>query len=222
MADKGTIFLDELGELDLSCQVKLLRVLQEQTFEVLGDSRPRKVDIRVVSATNANLQEMVKKHTFREDLFYRVNLITVHLPALRERREDIPLLVRHFADKQCEANGRPKVDFTPEAMRFLQNLPYPGNIRELKNLVERTLLVCGKDTLDANDFKGQVVMPEVKATDSNDMTMEDMTLDESERQQILRTLEKYDNNLTQVATVLGVTRQALYRRLEKHNIKLEL
>ena len=217
MADKGTIFLDELGELDLSCQVKLLRVLQEQTFEVLGDSRPRKVDIRVVSATNANLQEMVKKHTFREDLFYRVNLITVHLPALRERREDIPLLVRHFADKQCEANGRPKVDFTPEAMRFLQNLPYPGNIRELKNLVERTLLVCGKDTLDANDFKGQVVMPEVKATDSNDMT-----LDESERQQILRTLEKYDNNLTQVATVLGVTRQALYRRLEKHNIKLEL
>ena len=217
MADKGTIFLDELGELDLSCQVKLLRVLQEQTFEVLGDSRPRKVDIRVVSATNANLQEMVKERTFREDLFYRVNLITVHLPALRERREDIPLLVRHFADMQCEANGRPKVDFTPEAMRFLQNLPYPGNIRELKNLVERTLLVCGKDTLDANDFKGQVVMPEVKATDSNDMT-----LDESERQQILRTLEKYDNNLTQVATVLGVTRQALYRRLEKHNIKLEL
>ena len=221
MADKGTIFLDELGELDLSCQVKLLRVLQEQTFEVLGDSRPRKVDIRVVSATNANLQEMVKKHTFREDLFYRVNLITVHLPALRERREDIPLLVRHFADMQCEANGRPKVDFTPEAMRFLQNLPYPGNIRELKNLVERTLLVCGKDTLDANDFKGQVVMQEVKATDSNDMTMEDMTLDEAERQQILRTLEKYDNNLTLVATVLGLTRQTLYRRLEKHNIKIE-
>ena len=221
MADKGTIFLDELGELDLSCQVKLLRVLQEQTFEVLGDSRPRKVDIRVVSATNANLQEMVKQRTFREDLFYRVNLITVHLPALRERREDIPLLVRHFADMQCEANGRPKVDFTPEAMRFLQNLPYPGNIRELKNLVERTLLVCGKDTLDANDFKGQVVMQEVKATDSNDMTMEDMTLDEAERQQILRTLEKYDNNLTQVATVLGLTRQTLYRRLEKHNIKIE-
>ena len=221
MADKGTIFLDELGELDLSCQVKLLRVLQEQTFEVLGDSRPRKVDIRVVSATNANLQEMVKERTFREDLFYRVNLITVHLPALRERREDIPLLVRHFADKQCEANGRTKVDFTPEAMRYLQSLPYPGNIRELKNLVERTLLVCGKDTLDANDFKGQVVMPEVKATDSNDTTMEDMTLDESERQQILRTLEKYDNNLTQVATVLGLTRQTLYRRMEKHNIKIE-
>ena len=216
LADKGTIFLDEIGDLDLSCQVKLLRVLQEQTFEVLGDSRPRKVDIRVVSATNADLRQMVQEHTFREDLFYRINLITVHLPALRERRDDIPLLVRHFADQQCQQNGLPKVDFTPEAMRFLQNLPYPGNIRELKNLVERTLLVCGKDTLDANDFKGQVVMPEVKATDSNDMT-----LDESERQQILRTLEKYDNNLTQVATVLGLTRQTLYRRLEKHNIKIE-
>ena len=217
MADKGTIFLDELGELDLSCQVKLLRVLQEQTFEVLGDSRPRKVDIRVVSATNANLQEMVKERTFREDLFYRVNLITVHLPALRERREDIPLLVRHFAEKQCAANGLPKVDFTPEAMKFLQSLPYPGNIRELKNLVERTLLVCGKQTLDANDFKAQVtVLPEKKVTD-----LSDMTLDESERLQILRALEKYDNNLTQVATVLGLSRQTLYRRMEKHNIKIE-
>ena len=218
MADKGTIFLDELGELDLSCQVKLLRVLQEQTFEVLGDSRPRKVDIRVVSATNANLQEMVKERTFREDLFYRVNLITVHLPALRERREDIPLLVRHFAEKQCTANGLPKVDFTPEAMKFLQSLPYPGNIRELKNLVERTLLVCGKQTLDANDFKAQVtVLPEKKVTD-----LSDMTLDESERLQILRALEKYDNNLTQVATVLGLSRQTLYRRMEKHNIKIEV
>ena len=135
LADKGTIFLDEIGDLDLSCQVKLLRVLQEQTFEVLGDSRPRKVDIRVVSATNADLRQMVQDHTFREDLFYRINLITVHLPALRERRDDIPLLVRHFADLQCKQNGLPKVDFTPEAMNYLKGLPYPGNIRELKNLV---------------------------------------------------------------------------------------
>ena len=100
LADKGTIFLDEIGDLDMSCQVKLLRVLQEQTFEMLGDSHPHKVDIRVVSATNADLRRMVQEHTFREDLFYRINLITVHLPALRERREDIPLLARHFAGKQ--------------------------------------------------------------------------------------------------------------------------
>ncbi len=215
LADKGTIFLDEIGDLDLSCQVKLLRVLQEQTFEVLGDSRPRKVDIRVVSATNADLRQMVQDHTFREDLFYRINLITVHLPALRERREDIPLLVRHFADLQCKQNGLPKVDFTPDAMEYLQRLPYPGNIRELKNLVERTLLVSGKDTLDADDFKAHYIQPAETTTSPN---LSGLTLEEVERQHILQALEQYDNNLTQVATALGLSRPALYRRLEKHNI----
>ena len=214
LADKGTIFLDEIGDLDLSCQVKLLRVLQEQTFEALGDSQPRKVDIRVVSATNADLRQMVQEHTFREDLFYRINLITVHLPALRERREDIPLLVRHFADQQCQANGLPKVDFTPDAMKYLQSLPYPGNIRELKNLVERTLLVSGKATLDTEDFKVQNSQPAATATPS----LDGLTLEAAERQQIMHALEKYNNNLSQVATALGVSRPALYRRLEKHNI----
>ena len=215
LADKGTIFLDEIGELDLSCQVKLLRVLQEQTFEVLGDSRPRKVDIRIVSATNADLPKMVQERTFREDLFYRINLITVHLPALRERREDIPLLVRHFADQQCQANRLPKVDFTPEAMEYLKKLPYPGNIRELKNLVERTLLVSGKETLDAEDFKAQNIQ---SANLSSVQNMEGLTLEEMERQRILQALEQYGNNMTQVATALGVSRPSLYRRLEKYNI----
>ena len=218
LADKGTIFLDEIGDLDLSCQVKLLRVLQEQTFEVLGDSRPRKVDIRVVSATNADLRQMVQEHTFREDLFYRINLITVHLPALRERRDDIPLLVRHFADQQCQQNGLPKVDFTPEAMKYLQSLPYPGNIRELKNLVERTLLVSGKETLDIDDFKAQ--NPH-SAEAIPSQSLDNLTLDELERQRILQALEQYGNNLTQVATSLGLSRPALYRRLEKHNINIK-
>ena len=215
LADKGTIFLDEIGDLDLSCQVKLLRVLQEQTFEVLGDSRPRKVDVRVVSATNADLRQMVQEHTFREDLFYRVNLITVHLPALRERKEDIPLLARHFADLQCKQNGLPKVDFTPEAMEYLKGLPYPGNIRELKNLVERTLLVCGKKTLDVSDFKAQNIHSTEPATLKN---IGGLTLEEMERQRILQALEQYGNNLSQVAAALGLSRPALYRRLEKHNI----
>ena len=218
LADKGTIFLDEIGDLDLSCQVKLLRVLQEQTFEVLGDSRPRKVDIRVVSATNADLRQMVQEHTFREDLFYRINLITVHLPALRERRDDIPLLVRHFADQQCQQNRLPKVDFTPEAMKYLQSLPYPGNIRELKNLVERTLLVSGKETLDVDDFKAQ--NPH-SAEAIPSQSLDNLTLDELERQRILLALEQYGNNLTQVATSLGLSRPALYRRLEKHNINIK-
>ena len=220
MADKGTIFLDELGELDMSCQTKMLRVLQEQTFEVLGDSRPRKVDVRVVCATNANLPEMVQQKTFREDLFYRVNLITIHLPALRERREDIPLLVRHFANRLCEKNTFPKVDFSESAMSYLSSLPYPGNIRELKNFVERTLLVCDKSLLDAEDFKQHYQPVQTTPERSARHSLEGMTLEEVERQAIVDALEKYDKNLTQVAQVLGITRQSLYRRIEKFGIDL--
>ena len=221
MADKGTIFLDEIGDLDLSCQVKLLRVLQDQTFEGLGDSRPRKTDIRVVSATNADLRKMVNERTFREDLFYRVNLITVKLPALRERREDIPLLVRHFADRQAETNGLPRTEFSADAMQFLSRLPYPGNIRELKNLVERTILVSGKPTLDASDFDAQYIRHnDQKAAESTSFI--GMTLDEIERQTILQALERHKGNLSQVAMALGISRAALYRRLEKHNINYTL
>ena len=215
MADKGTIFLDEIGELDLACQVKLLRVLQEQKFERLGESQSRQVDFRVVSATNADLRQMVQERTFREDLFYRINLITVHLPALRERREDIPLLVRHFADLQCKQNGLPTVDFTTDAMEYLQRLPYPGNIRELKNLVDRTILVSGKETLGTEDFKAQNIGSTEPATTMN---VNGLTLDEMERQRILQVLEQYDNNVSQAATALGLSRPALYRRMEKHNI----
>ena len=218
LADKGTIFLDEIGELDLACQVKLLRVLQEQRFEILGDSTTRTVNIRVVSATNADLPKMVQERTFREDLFYRINLITVHLPALRERREDIPLLVRHFADLQCKQNGLPAVDFTPDAMEYLQRLPYPGNIRELKNLVERTMLVSGKEMLNAEDFKAQNPVTAEPATSVN---LNGLTLDEMERQRILQALEQYDNNVSQAATSLGLSRPALYRRMEKHNIIIQ-
>lgn len=221
MADKGTIFLDEIGDLDLSCQVKLLRVLQDQTFEVLGDSRSRKTDIRVVSATNADLRKMVNERTFREDLFYRINLITVKLPALRERREDIPLLVRHFADRQAETNGLPRTEFSADAMQFLSRLPYPGNIRELKNLVERTILVSGKPTLDASDFDAQYIRHnDQKAAESTSFI--GMTLDEIERQTILQALERHKGNLSQVAMALGISRAALYRRLEKHNINYTL
>lgn len=218
LANKGTIFLDEIGDLNPSCQVKLLRVLQDQTFEVLGDSRPRKTDIRVVSATNADLRKMVSERTFREDLFYRINLITVKLPALRERREDIPLLARHFADRQAEINGLPRTEFSADALNFLSRLPYPGNIRELKNLVERTILVSGKPTLDASDFDAQYLRHDepVKASDSSSLA--GMTLDEIERQTILQALDRHKGNLSQVAMTLGISRAALYRRLEKFNI----
>ena len=209
LANKGTIFLDEIGDLDPSCQVKLLRVLQDQTFEVLGDSRPRKTDIRVVSATNADLRKMVSERTFREDLFYRINLITVKLPALRERREDIPLLARHFADRQAEINGLPRTEFSADALNFLSRLPYPGNIRELKNLVERTILVSGKPTLDASDFDAQYLRHDEPVKASESSSLAGMTLDEIERQTILQALDRHKGNLSQVAMTLGISRAAL-------------
>ncbi|MDF9831484.1 sigma-54 dependent transcriptional regulator [Parabacteroides sp. PF5-6] len=219
LADRGTIFLDEIGDLELSCQVKLLRVLQDQTFEVLGDSRARKVDVRVVSATNRDLRELVAQRLFREDLFYRINLITVHLPPLRERREDIPLLARHFAQKQCEVNGLPRVEFAADALAYLQKLPFPGNIRELKNLVERTLLVCGKPVLQASDFRAQAE-ERTDPSPSPHAPLSGLTLDEIERQTILQALDTHKGNLSHVASALGISRAALYRRLEKYGLKV--
>ena len=220
LAHKGTIFLDEIGDLELSCQVKLLRVLQDQTFEVLGDSHPRKVDVRVVSATNRDLKAMVADRSFREDLFYRINLISVHLPALRERKEDIPLLVRYFTDQQTTANGLPHVDFSAEAIAYLCRLPFPGNIRELKNLVERTLLVSGKSLLQAEDFERQGTSMALTPP-SPSVTLDGLTLDELERQSILRALDAHGGNLSHVASALGISRAALYRRLEKYGIPVE-
>ena len=220
LADKGTIFLDEIGDLNFACQVKLLRVLQDQTFEVLGDSRPRKVDVRVVSATNADLRKMVAEHAFREDLFYRINLITVKLPPLRERREDIPLLVRHFADLQAQLNNLPHTDFSAEAMNYLSRLPYPGNIRELKNLVERTVLVSGKRLLDVSDFESQYHREDESDKAAEGTSLAGLTLDEIERRTILQTLEQCKGNLSQAAASLGISRAALYRRLEKYGISV--
>ena len=153
LADGGSIFLDEIGDLDMVRQVKLLRVLQDHTFESLGDSRPKQVDTRIICATNRNLPQMVQQGEFREDLFYRINLITVQMPALRERREDIPLLVEYFARQQARQNGLEPVEISAEAMEYLSRLPYPGNVRELKNFVERTILVSQQPHLTEVDFK---------------------------------------------------------------------
>lgn len=214
MADKGTIFLDEIGELDLMCQVKLLRVLQDQTFEVLGDSRPRKVDVRVVSATNAHLPQMVQDKSFREDLFYRINLIQIHLPALRERKEDIPLLANFFAYRQAIDNRLPKVEFTSDALQLLEQLPFPGNIRELKNLIDRTILVSGKSLIDASDIRSQM---ETGQATTKHVIPTDMTLEDIEAQSIRQAIELHNGNLSNVAKSLGISRAALYRRMEKYD-----
>lgn len=219
LADKGTIFLDEIGDLELTCQVKLLRVLQDQTFEPLGESRPRKVDVRVVSATNRNLTEMVAARTFREDLFYRINLITIHLPPLRERREDIPLLACYFARNQAKLNGLPQTELTTEAQTFLQRLPFSGNVRELKNLVERTVLISGKTLLDVGDFEREA--GSLMELNQSNLSFDGLTLDELEKQRILRALEATDGNLSHTAASLGISRAALYRRLEKYGIQTD-
>jgi len=218
MADKGSIFLDEIGELDANCQVKLLRVLQDQTFEALGDSKPRQVDVRVISATNRNLQEMVSSGTFREDLFYRINLITIRVPSLRERIEDIPLLVNHFAQLQVRQNHLKPVEITPDAITFLKSLPFPGNIRELKNLVERTILVSGKSVLTSSDFERQYEQNPGKVSSGKPNVV--LPLEEMEKNMILKAFELYGDNYSKVAAALGLTRQALYRRLEKYGIGL--
>lgn len=212
MADKGTIFLDEIGDLDMSCQVKLLRVLQQHTFEPLGESRPKKVDIRVVCATNAPLRDMVAQRTFREDLFYRINLVTLHVPALRERRDDIPLLVRHFLKEAAKPLGKDIPEVSTEAMEFLTRLPYPGNIRQLKNIVERAVLIGGQELKKENftSIDGIMAEPEDIHTAG--------TLDDMEKVAIIDALDKTGGNLTQAARILGLTRQSLYRRLEKYGL----
>jgi len=195
-----------------------LRVLQDRTYEVLGSSRTKTVDVRVVSATNRNLDEMVADGTFREDLLYRINLITIKLPALRERPKDIPLLVNFFINNLKEIYNRPSLSVTKDGMKWLQQLPLPGNIRQLKNLVERSVLVSRKDVLDVELLSSQL---ELSPTKKGSMQLPDvgaLTLDEIEVLMIKRALEHHNNKVSKAATSLGLTRSSLYRRLEKYNI----
>ncbi len=222
LAQGGTIFLDEIGELDLASQVKLLRVLQDRTYEVLGDSKPRQLDIRVVCATNRNLAQLVREGRFREDLFYRINLITVRLPALRERADDIPLLVNHFIQGLRQTYGRPALSVGTRGLHWLRELPLPGNIRELKNLVERAVLISGCDTLGPEEFQAHFEKAPVKSAGNEAAdalpAVGTMTLDELEAVMIRRSVDFYGGNLSRVARALGLSRQALYRRLEKYEI----
>lgn len=214
-ADGGTIFLDEIGELDLTCQVKLLRVLQEQSFEPLGSSTTRHIDVRVICATNADLPSMVAGKLFREDLFYRINLVNIEVPPLRFRTDDIPLLVKHFLGAAARSNSLPEPSVTPDAIAWLRSLPWPGNIRELRNVVERTLIVSGGDTLDADDFRratppSSASQPSVSAPG---------TLDRLEHDRIAGAMRRHAGNISRVAAELGLSRGALYRRLDKFGFR---
>ncbi len=219
VAHGGTIFLDEIGELDPSSQVKLLRVLQDRTFEVLGSSVPRTTDIRVISATNRNVAELIEKGEFREDLLYRLNLIAVHLPPLRERPADVLLLADHFLRVVSRIYRRTDLRIGDEARKWLQGSHWPGNIRQLKHVIERAVLMSGKDVFDVEDF----VLP--LAMEGKERPLEPlpaagaMTLDEIEKRMILKCVEHYGGNLSKAAEALGLSRPALYRRLEKYGIQ---
>ena len=220
IADGGTIFLDEIGDLNLECQVKLLRVLQDRTYEVLGSSITRSVDVRVVSATNRNLPELIEHGDFREDLLYRLNLIAIHIPVLRDRSDDIPLLVNHFLESIASVYRRPGVSINEAGLQWLQKLPWPGNIRELRQLVERAVLLSNSTTLDVADIERALQMQPAEPTPQKLPAIGSMTLEEMERSMVEKAMAQYNNNVGKVAEALGISSAALYRRLEKFGINL--
>ena len=231
VADRGTIFLDEIGELDAAGQVKLLRVLQDRTYEVLGSSTTRQVDVRVVAATNRNLPDMVGRGLFREDLLYRLNLIAIHLPPLRERGGDIARLARQFLGTLASVYRRDRLELSPPALRFLEAQSWPGNIRQLRQFVERAVLISpDAQVLDAGHLQATAAMeagvgpapiaepPAAAIAADNLPVVGSMTMDEIEKAMIEKALRHHQGNLSRVAESLGLSRAALYRRLERYGI----
>jgi DNA-binding NtrC family response regulator len=218
LAHGGTIFLDEIGVLDAASQVKMLRVLQDRSFEVLGSSQRRTVDVRVIAATNRNLAEMVGRGEFREDLLYRLNLITIHLPPLRERRADIRILASRFLQTVSQTYRRRPVGLGRDAIAWLEAQPWPGNIRQLRQTVERTVLVTEHDVLTAADFRASADMAPQEAARDTLPPVGSMTLDEIEKAMIVKSLKHHGGNISKVAEALGLSRAALYRRFEKYEI----
>ncbi|AEB08600.1 sigma-54-dependent transcriptional regulator [Desulfobacca acetoxidans] len=213
LADGGTIFLDEVAEMPLSTQVKLLRVLQEGEFERVGGARTLKVDVRLVAATNQNLEDMVAAGVFRKDLFYRLNVIHLEVPPLRARDEDIPLLAQHFLDKFCLENERPPMGFSPEALKALKNYLWPGNVRELENVVERAVALCTGSTVGLDDLPDEV--RQQSQTEDHIVVQVGASMEEIERLAIRQTLKKTGGDKEVAARILGIGLATLYRRLKE-------
>ncbi|MCS6926174.1 MAG: sigma-54 dependent transcriptional regulator [Candidatus Binatia bacterium] len=217
-ANGGTLFLDEISEIPLALQVKFLRAIQEREVTPLGSSRPVKVDVRLIAASNRNLEEEVKKGTFRDDLFYRLNVVPIHLPPLRERREDIPLLIEHFiATFSTEYNVEPK-KVSPEALDKLVSYSWPGNIRELQNVIERVFALSQSNEITLADLPGSIVGFEFKQVDFEEMA-ELPTLADMERSLIRAALRKSRGNKNEAARILAIDRQRLYRKIEKYGLE---
>ncbi|HLM43411.1 MAG TPA: sigma-54 dependent transcriptional regulator [Myxococcaceae bacterium] len=237
LANGGTLFLDEIGDITPQVQVKLLRLLQEREFERLGGTQTLKVDVRFVAATHRNLEEMVRKGEFREDLFYRLNVVPVWLPPLRARPEDIEPLVRHFLDVHAKANGKPAFTLTPEGLAALQAQPWPGNVRQLQNFIERLVVLSDGPVVTGEDVHREVsrqpgIVPAALAPAPTSLTpslpagggagAEGRTLEsqrkEMERQALVDALGRAGDNRTLAARLLGISRRTLYNKLEEHGL----
>ena len=227
-ADKGTIFLDEVGDMSPKTQAKVLRVLQEGEVERLGSARTIKVDVRVIAATNRNLEEEIEKGHFREDLYFRLAVIPIHVPPLRERSEDVPLLVRHYLETFCRENNTRPRRITPAAMDALQRYRWKGNIRELRNTVERLLIMTPGDTIDVPDLPGAVRSPAPAASrpaaaaepESRAGTLREFK-DSTERSYLVAKLRENGWNISKTAEVIDTPRSNLYKKLEQYQISQE-
>jgi DNA-binding NtrC family response regulator len=215
----GTLFLDEISQLPLALQPKLLRVLQEQEIVRIGESSPRKIDVRIVAATNQNLEKMVEQGTFREDLYFRLAVVPVNLPPLRHRREDVPLLINHFFKRAKEKHGFKNLKMTREVAGVLSNYSFPGNVRELENLIERMVVLSDGESLTSADVPDYINKPlQVFGNVRFELPAENISLEEVEREIIRYALEKHNGNQSQTARYLGITRSALIYRMEKHSL----
>ena len=222
-ADGGTIFLDEIGDISPSLQVKLLRVLQEKTFERLGGVRTIRSDVRVIAATNKDLKEAVRRGEFREDLYYRLNVVPINLIPLRERKEDIEDLVSHFLHKSAEISGnnKPKT-VSRDAMEHLKNYSWPGNIRELENIVERCVVINESDVIGEDSLPAEILScsgNEVSCSSAeNSRELLNEAIDDKEKEVIIKVLRENNGNKTKSALALGISRRSLHRKIQKYGI----
>jgi two-component system, NtrC family, nitrogen regulation response regulator NtrX len=211
-ADGGTLFLDEIGDMSLKTQSKVLRVLEEQRVEPIGSNKPVKVDARVIAATNKKLEEEISRNLFREDLFYRLNVIPFYVPALRERTEDIPVLASHFLSEFCEAYGKKPKEFSAPAIEVLLAYPWPGNVRELKNLVERLVIMCPAQSIEPHHLPPELFRGASKSPQKPYESLQEAR-SAYEREFVLRKLEEHRWNMTKAAAALGLERSHLYRKM---------
>ena len=213
VADKGTIFLDEISDMSLRMQAKILRVIQERSFYRLGGTKPVQVDVRILAATNKDLEEMMKKGSFREDLYYRLNVISITIPPLRKRKEDIPLLAQHFLTKYTALHGKRVRSISPYVMDRLSRYEWPGNVRELENAMERAIILSSGETILFEDLP-PYLQPSLSREESSSSSLEEV-----EKKLILDTLRAVKGNQTRAAELLGIHRNTLRRKLKRYHIQ---